>query len=250
MSDIREIESLKFIKIGYWESVNNEISFKCEDENFLKINNVVYAFVDKNEERIKYIGKTTVSLEKRFYGYIKGHGQSTNKKNKNNILKSLQNKKPIDIYALFDQYPFNWGKFNINLAAGLEDSLIAEFYPDWNGGRTETETREISDLKNLRMNHSQNIFTIKLGETYFNYGYINPGVKYSHLLGHDGEQLTIKHQNNVITTCNINRTANGSPRLVRLHGGRPLVEFYHLRNFSLGQIIQIEILDKNTICIL
>jgi hypothetical protein len=43
----------------------------------------------------------------------------------------------VDIYALPDNGLLHYGRFHVNLAAGLEDDLIRVIDPPWNGGRKE-----------------------------------------------------------------------------------------------------------------
>jgi hypothetical protein len=257
ITQIAELDILQFKQVGYWELKNEKINYVSSDLNNFKIKNVAYAFIENPAGLIKYIGKTTMSLEKRFSGYIKGYGKSTNHKNHNKILNCLKENKKIDIYALLDVYPINWGKFNINLAAGLEDALIAEFQPEWNGGKTESQLLEIQTLENndnikekKSIEEDANIFTVKLGETYFNSGFINPGVKYSYLLGLHEEDVDMVYKNEKILTSKISRTANGSEKLVRLYGGKQLVEFYKKYHYKIGDTIEMKILNKNKIEIL
>ena len=44
----------------------------------------------------------------------------------------LDNDQPVDIFILTDNGLLRYGDFRINLAAGLEDTLIYEINPDWN----------------------------------------------------------------------------------------------------------------------
>ena len=80
-----------------------------------------------------YVGKTVSALNQRMYGYQKpGPSQSTNIKGNRLICESLSMNKPIEIYALPDNGLLRYGGFHVNLAAGLEDSLVAELKPEWN----------------------------------------------------------------------------------------------------------------------
>lgn len=65
--------------------------------------------------------------------------QSTNTRNQKRILECLSRNKSVEIYVLPDNGLLKYGGFHINLAAGLEDSLIDELSPPWNGGLKETE---------------------------------------------------------------------------------------------------------------
>ncbi len=80
-----------------------------------------------------YIGKTTRSLAKRMYGYERpGSTQLTNLRNHANLKELLAQTNAVEIFALPDHGLLQYGPFKINLAAGLEESLIKTFKPIWN----------------------------------------------------------------------------------------------------------------------
>lgn len=106
------------------------------DEIIAGKRNVLYAF--SVDGALSYIGKTASTLRSRMQGYKTPPGNSqnggtTNIKNNRNILDALAKGKTVDIFALFDQSQQSHGEFFINLAAGLEDNLIRELSPPWNG---------------------------------------------------------------------------------------------------------------------
>jgi hypothetical protein len=85
-----------------------------------------------------YVGKTTQSLIKRMQGYRSPatnaeRGGSTNIKNNRNIINALATGASVDIYVLHTLPIQHHGEFPVNLAAGLEDSLISSLAPPWNG---------------------------------------------------------------------------------------------------------------------
>jgi hypothetical protein len=93
--------------------------------------NILYAFVA--EGKVLYIGKSARSLQQRLYGYQNpGPTQFTNIKGHGLILGSLTSKKPILVYAFVDPGELRYGEFQVSLAAGLEDNLIAALKPPWN----------------------------------------------------------------------------------------------------------------------
>ena len=93
--------------------------------------NVLYAFVSAGT--VLYIGKTVGSLSGRMSGYQSpGPTQSTNTAG-NRSLKHLLSQGPtVEIHALPDNGLLFYGGFHVNLAAGLEDSLVADLKPEWN----------------------------------------------------------------------------------------------------------------------
>lgn len=252
--------TLKFEKIGKWNFNNNNL----EIDNFgnsskFNYKNALYVFltidIDGNNE-IKYVGKTTQSLKSRFYGYIRGNGTSTNFKNNDNIKSAINSNMEVQIWALIDDdFPLNWCGFNINMAAGLEDDLISQLEPKWNGGKTESqndiETRvNTENIEPIEIKESDvNVFSLKLTTTSFNLGSLNPGIDASKLLGSNNELIEIKFNNDVIVKSKINRTAVNNPRQVRIGGGKKLANFFQ-EKFKLGDVVQFKIIDNHNLEIL
>jgi hypothetical protein len=247
---VQNILDIDFKKVGYWKLNNvDELELVKNDENSFIINNVLYAFVLEGEadDLIKYIGKTTQSLSKRFVGYAKpGKDQQTNFRVNKKIMHELKNnKKIISIWSFKDIEPLKWGQFNLNLASGLEDSLVYNVSPEWNkAGKkaiTSTEEMEIEDL-DLSLDGTINYeFQIVLGKTYYNLGYMNPGTKISEFMGGEGEIVELKIDNQLMT-AKINRTANFYGA-VRLNFGKDLALWYQ-ENFKLGDRVKA-ILEVN-----
>ena len=93
--------------------------------------NVLYAFTSSDE--LLYIGKTTIALRDRMYQYQRpGPSQRTNIRVNSAIAELLKSGGTIEIYALPDTGEMEYRGFHLNLAAGLEDSLISELDPKWN----------------------------------------------------------------------------------------------------------------------
>ena len=76
-----------------------------------------------------------------------GPTQSTNIENKHNIRQSLEQGKLVEVYVLPDNGLLHYGKFHVNLAAGLEDSVVLELNPPWNGGQKEATNQTLPPTK-------------------------------------------------------------------------------------------------------
>ncbi len=93
--------------------------------------NVLYAFVC--DKTVMYVGKTTQSLKARMNGYANpAQTQSTNIKGNAKIRELLLAGKTVEVYALPDNGLLRYGGFHVNLAAGLEDSIVRDLNPPWN----------------------------------------------------------------------------------------------------------------------
>jgi len=131
------IQGLGFEEAGYWFLENGEISFKLYKSQ--KATNILYAFVV--EGVVKYLGKSTQSLSKRMYLYKKcGPSQRTNLRNHAQIKASLEQGQTVRIFAFIQKEIMEYKGIPINLAAGLEDTLISQLRPNWNiAGINENE---------------------------------------------------------------------------------------------------------------
>ena len=132
------LTNIGFRKVGAWSQTASGI--QCTLNECAEARNILYCFVC--EQTVLYVGKTVQSLKKRMYGYQNpGASQSTNVKGNKNISILLSEGKPVDIFALPDNGLLHFGVFHINLAAGLEDSIVKSLNPIWN--KTGTANKAI-----------------------------------------------------------------------------------------------------------
>lgn len=95
----------------------------------------LYAFA--TDKTVLYVGKTAGTLPARLAGYVSPHPtQRTNFRNNVNLREFLKAGRSVNILGWIDPGLQRVGEFDLNLAAGLEDSIIAVLAPPWNGGRT------------------------------------------------------------------------------------------------------------------
>jgi len=126
---MKRLLDIGFKYAGKWLINNDTLEYKLENPSN-KIN-VLYAFIEN--EKIMYIGKSTRTLNDRMYNYKNSDpSQKTNHRNKSRIKDSLLNGNSVEIYVFIDDGLLSYGNYHINLAAGLEDSLINIIQPEWN----------------------------------------------------------------------------------------------------------------------
>ena len=126
---LSKLTDIGFKKVGIWSLVNCEPELLIEAEGDSA--NILYSFVVDGVP--KYIGKTVQPLKKRMYGYRKPAAtQSTNIRNNGNIKSALESGSSIELYVLPDHGLLHFGEFHLNLAAGLEDSIVSSLSPEWN----------------------------------------------------------------------------------------------------------------------
>lgn len=241
--------NIGFISVGHWTHRDNTIMYTLASHHTTK--NVLYSFISNGD--IKYIGKTKVRLSQRMYGYQNpGPTQTTNIRVNATIKKLLEADQPVNIFILTDDGFLRYGDFRINLAAGLEDTLIYEINPEWNlAGRnlipvdTESENPELS--KEPKSNDAlipvSATLAISLGEAFYNQGFFNIGREYSHLIGADNAAIDIQLGSNADKTIQgyINRTANrnGTPRIM---GGKELRDWVK-NNFKPNDTLNVDIIS-------
>ena len=240
--------NIGFINVGHWLLNNDKIRHNLVSHNTER--NVLYCFVSNG--KVMYIGKTTMTLKKRMDGYQNPSlTQSTNIRINSLIKSFITNKKPIDIFILVDNGLLKYGNFKLNLAAGLEDTLIKEIDSRWNySNKTILEEDKdsiteklIKPSKKMAKKNSKDYIEIDLGKTYFNQGFFNIGKKYSDKIGAD--QMTIEiilgknSEKNILGYINRTANKNGTPRIML---GTSYLEWIH-DNFRENEKMKIEILS-------
>jgi hypothetical protein len=135
MDSLNKLTAMGFIECGEWVAAQDQLVsnlLKCADAQ-----NILYAFVV--DDAVMYIGKTVQSLRARMQGYrTPGQTQLTNVRNNQNLRNALGSGRRVAIYVLPDNGLLYYGGFHVNLAAGLEDSLVRELQPPWNGGKKDS----------------------------------------------------------------------------------------------------------------
>lgn len=213
--------------------------------------NILYAFVCDGD--VKYIGQSTQTLRKRMAGYARpGPDSSTNIKNNHNIRELLDVGATVDVYVLPDNGLMHYGPYHLNLAAGLEASLIATLIPPWNGyarkrrqdkaqtGTSDAQMTEYlpeSQLDDVVADNEKAVsreldesgeaaepalpvtlgtFDFRLEESYWKKGFFNGRKAADAYLGADGDNIEIFFEDELKPILgSINRTAtkNNTPRV-------------------------------------
>ncbi len=120
---------LGFEPAGHWKLEDG--SLRCALHAFADTSRVLYAFMLGDE--VMYIGKSTMTLRKRMYGYERpGTSQRTNVRNNSYIHEKLEGKQQIEVFVFPPLEKQMYRGYTINVAAGLEDSVIERFQPKWN----------------------------------------------------------------------------------------------------------------------
>lgn len=268
--------ALGFVDVGAWVQDERGVDYRLDGPdtkaNEIRLNapKALYAFVCR--DKVQYIGKTARTIRQRFVGYRRpGSRQRTNLRCNQKIRESLSFGASIRIFVFTPISHLRYQDFEIDLAAGLEDSLIAMFDPPWNGRERggpplseEAEREEAEEeivlqenpdatlAPELRPIHTESIatFSVKLGETYYNQGIINVGVAASQHLGKHGDPIEVLFDDNTTPVVSgINRTANRSGG-VRVVGRNQLIADWFRRRFERDAVVEGRILDSHRIILL
>lgn len=252
----------RLLEIGFKYAGNwclKDGRLECELKSHGASKNVLYAFISNGD--VRYIGKTTQQLKNRFSGYRNPtKTQSTNINNNANIMALLERQEPVDIFVLPDNGLLNYGGFPINLAAGLEDSLIGHISPPWNGGNREQGVVENgaslsfskqAELKEQPSQHEEShalaslvvpevkvAFELQLGIAYYNQGFFNVPVKYQEFFGSDGEEIEIylgDIESPIVGYINRTANRNATPRIM---GGKEM-KHWIMGGFKQGDHLKI-----------
>lgn len=201
---------------GHWTLAGETLA--CELIRHATQSNILYAFVC--DGRVMYVGKSTKSLRQRMYGYRNpGSTQATNLKNHHHLKRLLAAGSSIDILALPDNGLMHYGTFHLNLAAALEDSIIATLKPEWNGRARPAASDDEGDLVVDPIGPvvpPTDSFEFILHRTYFNTGFFNVPAEHSNSFGEDGAEIEIfcgTASRPTLGTINRRSNVNRTPRL-------------------------------------
>jgi len=126
---LTRLKKAGFLEVGSWTLKDGKPTCSLDKEQTSY--NVLYAFISGSN--ILYVGKTTIVLRDRMYQYQRpGSSQRTNIRVNASLGKILNEGKTVKIFALPDRGEMEYHGFHLNLAAGIEDSVINQIQPKWN----------------------------------------------------------------------------------------------------------------------
>jgi hypothetical protein len=234
-----------FQKVGDWMlGADRALTFSLD--RHAPYPHTLYAFI--NDGTVMYVGKTDRRLRTRLEGYVRpSENQSGNRRNQANIRTVLLNGGTVEIYALPEAAPHHIGPFHLNLAAGLEDSIVDVLDPLWNGGRKDTEWSDSGVAGALdEQGPASETFPLVVELTYYRTGFFNVGIENAGLLGSDGQVIEIFAGSSVDPILGtINRTANrnGTPRIM---GGTRLRDWFQA-TVSPKDVVRVAVLSGTSI---
>ncbi len=126
---LADIRAIGFRQIGTWLIENGNLALR--QNQMRKASPALYSFILNGQ--VMYVGKTSQLLAKRLYFYAKpGSSQSTNIRLNALLSHSLSNGNSVEIFGYADTSAKKIGIFDLDTAAGLENSIISQLQPCWN----------------------------------------------------------------------------------------------------------------------
>ena len=224
----------------------------------------LYAFVVGGE--VRYVGKTARTIRQRLYGYLKpGDSQRTNIKVRGKLLEALLESNAVEIFGFADPRVQRVGRFLVNSAAALEDDIIAQLKPAWNGGEDRVKPEKTEALTLSDSSSTQSIgetrraeptssgftstktpqgphFFVSIGQTYFRQGFFNVPADFARYFADHDAPIAI-HLPGAADPIQgkVNRTVNANygPRIM---GGTGLRDWIQ-SNIKLGGRMRVIVQD-------
>ena len=236
--------AIGFEPAGHWLLEGEGLTFTLSRHALQR--NILYAFASDGD--VKYVGKTVQSLYARMGGYKHpAPSQTTNARNKARLIALLRSGAAVDILALPDNGLLHYGQFHVNLAAGLEDSIIRLLNPERNGSSSMPEpAANKSPLPPSSLAERAVSFPLILHPTYFARGFFNVGVDHAAEFGEDAQEIEIfcGASSQPIVGL-INRIANGN-QTPRIMGGVGLRDWFQDQRREMQEVTVTE-LSRNAI---
>lgn len=246
----------KLLNLGFRESaraeiINNQFQITISRNEYSR--NILYAFVVKRGDDIsnwyiRYIGHSRKSFRNRMSGYQQGNGQAVNNRIHIEMRERCISGEEVVVYCLPDLFNMQLHDLHLDVAAGLEYSLI-NYYVTYNVENNHPSLQNIAGNPNYNFQGIPNVnqvldadrneeeqeylnnqippqnlpviesFNQVLGVTYWRHPFINIPTRLSNYFGETGESVEISvfinETPSFLFTAMINREAvqNRAPRL-------------------------------------
>ena len=238
--------NLGFQHVGRWSLVGEDLEFILDAHE--NASELIYCFIVNSVPL--YFGITQGALRNRMSQYQNPHNtQSTNIRIKNNLIDALRNGQPtIEIFVFIDGGLLSYGGFRVNLAMGLEPTLIEKYDNLWNirGNRRAIITEVLEQLveeNNIELELDvDNLVEIPLNivAAAILQGFVNIPAEFGRYFGNNLDAIIVRFDNtDYAGRIYRNHTTNS----VRVYVGVELRNWM-TNNFHVGEIINSSLLDN------
>ncbi|NJN83523.1 MAG: hypothetical protein HC802_15400, partial [Caldilineaceae bacterium] len=238
---MKQLLDIGFTRVGGWHLVDDApaVTLHSMGESV----NVLFAFVAGGE--VKYVGRSVQSLVRSLDRFQ----NPTDKLDefaacRQQIADSLYAGVEVDIYILPERGLLQYGDFHVNLAAGLEESILATLQPEWNIPPQESQrtitvesdgvvrgdavsTRAVQPRARHALDERQEPpkFSFAIGPMQMTGGLFDVPALYSDYVAGEGRPVQIHIGENPPITGYVNRRANIN-RAPRILGGEELLAWF------------------------
>ncbi len=264
-SALTRLQEIGFELAGEWLLDDGEP--RIEVRRYPAAANVLYAFV--SDQELLYIGRSGRALGLRMQGYeVGGPPRSVRARNRERIIAMLVLDQQVALHAMPDPGSMLYGSFRVNLAAGLQHSLIEALDPPWNkntgsifeaidptplnvvprGARRRRRAEDIDNDSHVGTTSARPSYRFLVGYMYMDKGFFNVPVRYSRLFGKDRERIKIlcgSEKSTIHGHIDRSSNTNASPRII---GGGPLKNWFE-EHAGLNNPVDIDILAPNAVWI-
>lgn len=246
---MKDLLDIGFEPVGAWCVGPKGLELKLDA--MAEVAPALYAFAVG--EDVRYVGKTLRPLQRRLYGYLRpGDTQLTNVRVRQLIVQALAAGDSVSILAFADEREQRIGRFRLNVPAGLEDDIIRQLRPTWNG-RAEgaftaasgtasppadsepktapaaTHAPEPPRQQPEAPRSTRPTFKVTIGRTYYRQGFFNVPVDFARYFAAHGAELRIRLPGRPMPIhAHINRTVNSNDT-PRVMGGAHLRDWFQDR---------------------
>lgn len=143
--DLNRLVAAGFARAGEWALLGDKLDLRLEG-NWRSTEKVLYAFFVAGQ--LVYVGKSGSKLGTRMQRYKTpprntDSGASTNIQNNRRIREALLAGHLVEIFAFASAMNHQIGVFELDQAAGLEDSIIRHLQPAWNSRKSQTQPAKV-----------------------------------------------------------------------------------------------------------
>jgi hypothetical protein len=129
------LKKLGFQKVGAWKLAGLNLTVDLAERD--QRGNFIYAFVIG--DKVKFLEYSRLPLEARMDAYkhtdhrYASTFQPMNKRLREKVLVALEEGETVEIWAFYPGEEHTFKGYRVDMAAGLFDSLVKAFSPEWNG---------------------------------------------------------------------------------------------------------------------
>ncbi len=237
---MKRLIDIGFTRIGGWRLENDAPTFSLHSMGDAV--DVLFAFIASGE--VKFVGRAEQPLTRCMQRFQQPEADdSVYVEWRQQIADALYSGLEVDIYLLPERGLLQYGDFQVNLAAGLEASILATLQPEWNETQAPprtitvdstgvvkgvaTSTRAVQPRASHALDERSEPpkFDFKIGPMQVTGGLFDVPALYSDYVAGEGQPVKVHIGDEPPLTGYVNRRANIN-RAPRILGGEALMAWF------------------------